>query len=129
VVRVILQVHVNYRVSNMTSSRRARIFFGFITCNVALTPDSSRQSRLGVVDLDRVESSRFIDSSRLESTSSRSQPSCTVGRKNTIGDKLGTWSNFVTGVTESCLVTLRDFAVTAQFFFFSLLRFFNLQST
>ncbi|KAJ7910188.1 hypothetical protein B0H13DRAFT_1876984 [Mycena leptocephala] len=58
--------------------------------NVAATPDLSQRSRLGVADLDRVESSRFINSSRLESTSSRSQPSCTVRQKNAIGDKLGT---------------------------------------
>ncbi|KAF8203560.1 hypothetical protein K438DRAFT_1757873 [Mycena galopus ATCC 62051] len=63
----------------------------------------SRQSRLGVADLNRVESRRFIDSSRLELTLSRSQPGCTVHRKNVFGDKLGTWSNFVTGVTESRL--------------------------
>jgi hypothetical protein len=31
--------------------------------NVAATPDLSRRSRLGVADLDRVELSRFIDSS------------------------------------------------------------------
>ncbi|KAJ7896192.1 hypothetical protein B0H13DRAFT_2523379 [Mycena leptocephala] len=100
-----------------------------IVANVAATPDLSRRSRLGVADLDRVESSHFIDSSRLESTSSRSQPSCTVCQKNAFGDKLGTWSNFVTGVTESRLVTLCDIAVTAEKTKKSLLRFFNLQST
>ncbi|KAJ6553074.1 hypothetical protein B0H19DRAFT_1072558 [Mycena capillaripes] len=57
---------------------------------VAATPDLSRRSRLGVADLNRVESSQSIDSSRLESTSSRSHASCTVRRKNAIGDKLGT---------------------------------------
>jgi hypothetical protein len=85
-------------------------------CNVASTPDLSRQSQLGVANLNRVELSRFINSSRLEPTSSRSQPSYTVRQKNAIGDKLGTLSNFVTGVTDSRLVTSPWYS--REFFYF-----------